>query len=673
MNRILPGLLVMLVAVSPPVGWAQAPESTVTVRATQVGEAEASAPTAFVSEIDAAQHVEQVETVTDALAESVGVSVRRFGGLGAFSTISIRGSSANQVQIYLDGVPMSRARNETVNLSDLPLDSLQRIDVYRGTIPASFGSGAIGGVVNLITKAPSSAPESQAGVSYGSFETRKATASRTQTIGGFDLLGFVTYLGSEGNFPFPDDRGTPLNPYDDTTTDRPNNAFNSVEALLKGGYSLQPGLRLELTSETFFKDSGVPGLGFDPSLDSSFAELRALNYVRLRSTDWLARSVDADFTLYGIYQKDEFSDPQHKLGVAAQDRHDQTGVIGGNFSGSYYAPPIANVANTLGWFVELSHETFDPQNDLQTRYDMEPNQERLHATLVGQDQIGLWSEKILLVPTVRYEHVRDSSDGPLTAFGSPTIPAATIDHDLVSPSIGAEVRVQPWLTVRGNIGRYERPPNFSELFGNSGTVVGDPNLTPESALNRDVGFVLRYEHAPWIKDADLEYVYFNNDVDDLIVLLKTGVKIFKPQNVSGAQLRGHEVSGRITLADHLRLAMNYTRQESHDRNPTYGGIYLGKELPNRPSDEAYARVEALFDPLRFYYEFNFVAGNFLDEAHLNPEVPSRDIHTFGVAWRILPPVTLSFEARNVTDNQISDVGDFPLPGRAFFGTVMTKF
>ena len=54
-------------------------------------------------------------------------------------------------------------------------------------------------------------------------------------------------------------------------------------------------------------------------------------------------------------------------------------------------------------------------------------------------------------------------------------------------------------------------------------------------------------------------------------------------------------------------------------------------------------------------------------------MPSRDVHSLGCSWQVLPPLTLSFEARNITDNQVSDVGGFPLPGRSFFGSVRMNY
>src|SRR4030095_16512034 len=103
-------------------------------------------PTAFSTIVETREAATSVETLTDVLAPTAGVQVRRFGGLGDFSTVSVRGFSPGQVQIYLDGVPLSRADNEVVNLGDLPLDALERIDLYRGVPPLAFAPAGPGGV-----------------------------------------------------------------------------------------------------------------------------------------------------------------------------------------------------------------------------------------------------------------------------------------------------------------------------------------------------------------------------------------------------------------------------------------------------------------------------------------------------------------------------------------------
>ncbi|MGH7292591.1 MAG: TonB-dependent receptor, partial [Myxococcota bacterium] len=280
------------------------------VTADRISEAEERAPTGFVSEIDVSQRDAPVETTADVLAESVGVQVQRFGGLGAFTTISIRGSSANQVPVYLDGIPLSQAQDQTVNLADLPLDALQGIDDYRGSVPVGFGGGGIGGVVNLVTRPPTAEPHTELIAGYGSFETRKAVATHTRRVGKTDVLAHVSYLGSEGDFSFFDDNGTDQNPDDDETTTRINNAFNAVDGLLRVSHDFGDGLIGDAVQEVFFKDQGVPGPGVVQFADPGLQQVRSLTYGRLRRAGLAGGAVDVGGTLFGVYNLQAFDDPQ---------------------------------------------------------------------------------------------------------------------------------------------------------------------------------------------------------------------------------------------------------------------------------------------------------------------------------------------------------------------------
>jgi outer membrane cobalamin receptor len=649
------------------VGAAEVSLAPVVVTAPRVAGTEAPSPSSFVTVIDTAQHAEEVETVADALAESVGVTVRRFGGLGAFSTVSIRGSSANQVQIYLDGIPLSRARNETVNLADLPLDSLERIEVYRGTVPVSFGTGAIGGVVNLVTKPPSATPTTEASAAYGSFATRKVLAAHSEQVKGVDLLGYVTYLGSNGDFAFVDKnniQGKPPNQLLEQT--RHNNSFNSVDALLKAGYTIAPGLRMDLTSETFYKDQGVPGISENQSHDASLNDLRTVNFLRLRSTQWLDDGLDMTGTLFGQYDRQNFSDPTNDLGTGAQDRNDQETLVGGSVLGTYYV----TTHNALSWFTELSDDRFAPYNALSSPPN-QPDQTRLQTSLSLQDLAAFLNDQLQIVPTVRYQHLEDSTSATFSLSNEPNGPGETHHRNLWSPSIGAQVLPVQWLTLRGNIGYFERAPNFSELYGNGGSVIGSGDLKPESGLNRDVGFILTWTPPP-LDSLRIEYAYFNNDINDIIIFYATGTRALKATNIGAARIRGDEVSVNATAIGHIRLDLNYTYQDAQNRSTANYGHYVGNQLPGRPANELYTRVELFNDYGKLFYEFSYVSGNYLDQANFK-EVPSRDVHSLGCSWQVLPPLTLNFEARNITDNQVSDVGGFPLPGRSYFGSVRVNY
>lgn len=659
-------LAALLVVARPPAIPANEAVETVIVTGERAPAPERIAPTSFATVIDASPHAAELETVTDALAESVGIQVRRYGGLGAFSTVSIRGSGSNQVQIYLDGVPLSRAQNETVNLGDLPIDSIERIEVYRSTVPVTFGVAGLGGVVNLVTKPPAVQPTAEVSAAYGSFETRKVVASYSQEIHGVGVMAHATYLGSKGDFDFTQDL-TPALPGGNVSATRTNNEFDSVDALLKASYSFDSRTWIDATSETFYKKQGVPGPDLPQLRHPSFEQWRSLNYVRLNRDDFVTENLDGSLAVFGTYQEQRFVDKRNETGLGRQDRDDSTVNVGGNATATY---ALSN-SHTASLFSELAHETFSPRNEVQTRPDG-PDQKRLRWTLAFQDAAWLLPDWILLIPSVRYEHLEDDVTGSFTPAGMP-LGRDRITRDLWGAGVGAQGLLSTWLTIKGNIGRYQRAPSFSELFGNTAGVIGNPDLDPETALNRDVGFIATPDMLPSWADVRFEYGYFNNDVDDLITLVFTNFPFARAQNVGAARLRGHELVFSTHLYDFVAFDLNYTHQDAEDRGKDV--LRRGKQLPFRPEDELYTRIELDADLGEIYYEFNFIGSNRLTGAGLfaNDRVDQRSIHTAGLALNATDWLVLRFDGRNLSDNQIEDVAHYPLPGRSFFGSATAKF
>ncbi|HYM92115.1 MAG TPA: TonB-dependent receptor plug domain-containing protein, partial [bacterium] len=95
-------------------------------------------------------------SVGDALRILAEVRIKDSGGPGSLTTVSIRGSTSTQVLILLDGVPLNRPDQASVDLSTLPIQNVERIEVLRGPFSAIYGSPALGGVINIVTR---SAPQ----------------------------------------------------------------------------------------------------------------------------------------------------------------------------------------------------------------------------------------------------------------------------------------------------------------------------------------------------------------------------------------------------------------------------------------------------------------------------------------------------------------------------------
>lgn len=83
-----------------------------------------------------------------------GLFVQKINGEGHYTVARMRGSTAAQVSVYVDGVQMNLSGDAAVNLSAIPADNVERIEVYRGYVPARFAGAPLGGVINIVTKKP---------------------------------------------------------------------------------------------------------------------------------------------------------------------------------------------------------------------------------------------------------------------------------------------------------------------------------------------------------------------------------------------------------------------------------------------------------------------------------------------------------------------------------------
>ncbi len=190
-------LLFLMVLVTPP-GWAQQPpqfelpEIEVAGKRPQpIASTPASVSVITRDELDKLA----VRTVGDALGVLPEVMVQSFGGLGSLSQASIRGSTAQQVLVLLDGVPLNQITVGSADLSTISTDGVERIEVLRGPFSALYGSGALGGIINIVTAKPG---REQALGHVGGYGERSLSATAGSTGPAPWLIG-VTADGTAGH------------------------------------------------------------------------------------------------------------------------------------------------------------------------------------------------------------------------------------------------------------------------------------------------------------------------------------------------------------------------------------------------------------------------------------------------------------------------------------------
>ncbi|MCZ6873139.1 MAG: TonB-dependent receptor, partial [bacterium] len=548
--------------------------------------------TMFATVVDVSESTAQVDSIADVLSESVGVQVRRFGGLGAFSTVSIRGSTPNQVGVYLNGVRLNQANVGLVDLGDIPLDNVERIEIYRGFSPLQLGAGSIGGSINLVTRQVVGETVNRVSSSYGSYDTRKFTLYRSQAFTNLGYVVLFNYTESEGDFQFLDDNGTRFNSLDDDVTKRQNNDFRAFNVNVKGETTFA-GWDITLFDDFFTKDQGVPGRSSNQSKTARLDVWRNVATLRLERRGFPWTATDVAFQLAHTWQREDFKDLDGDIGIGVQDQENTSNTFSANGLLNLYVEPWHQV---FGLFLEWRYETFRMVDNLPRlrgeSADEGPLQRRANLIVAVQDEILLLDERLAIRPLLRYQFV-DSDFGAQPTFGAVRLDTDRSDQDhLFSPSLGVKFRLTAYLNLKGNIGRFQRVPTLFELFGDRGTTLGNPDLEPESSVNWDTGFVFEQSRYGVLDRVFLEYAYFASNADDLIIFVQFSQDTVKAQNIGEAEIRGHEVSWNLTAFNHLRLFGNYTFQDAEDTSET---IHQGNALPGRPRHELHQSFELFAD------------------------------------------------------------------------------
>lgn len=623
----------------------------------------------FVAVVDVSEQRDRAQDLSDVLGQMLGVRVKQYGGMGGFATASIRGSSASQVNIYVDGIPVSDPYLGVTNLADLPLGGVGRVEVYRGFSPPEFGASAIGGAVNLVTTTEEDWRRDrllsafEVYESAGSFGSRRHHAAAWSSFASARMYVQGSYTTSRGDFTFHDDNDTGENAFDDTLATRANNDLTAWNIVSRGEIGLNSAGKVILGYDDTEREQGVPGRGAYQSDTARSRRRHRRAVMRYESIPLWNHRVRAWANGFYAKSNERYSDPNGDIALIHTQSDNTIRAYGGGGRVKLYVPRLP--LSVEGVF-EGRREQFHPVEDLPTRTEG-PDRWRRSQTTAVTGEVYLLGQSLVVSTTARFESHSDEfyDDSPIPT--QPPTPRGRFETSTRSPSAGVRWRAASWLTIKGNVGRYYRLPTFLELFGQTGSVSGNSNLVPERGLNRDVGLIITGHGRSWIDRTLLEVSYLDNDVDDLILFFPNSQFTSRPTNISSARIRGWEMSASARLGGRLDAAVNYARLDARDTGPI--PYYHGNRLPSRPRDDLSVSASYRWRILRGTVEYHYLGSNYLNRAN-HDAVAAR--HLANAALRVHTPLTglaLTVEARNITDNQISDVAGFPLPGRAFFTTL----
>lgn len=622
----------------------------------------------FVALVDLGKRRDRFEDLSTVLAQQVGITVKQYGGYGSLATASIRGSSAGQVNVYLDGIPLNDPYLGPANLADLPLGGVQSLEIYRGFSPPHLGSSAIGGAVNLVTSTAGRWENDgllshlEVNETYGSFDTSRHRLSAWSQPWKIRLFTHGGYTRTLGKFPFLDDKGTPYNRGDDSLSTRVNNDFESYNFFGRCEAPIPRFGAASLCFDRFYRDQGIPGIGTYQSTTARAKRGRSLAYFSLKSSPELTGRIQISGTTFYSKSIEQCSDPAATISPRRQDTDNTILAHGGTTRAKWFVPVLPVSAELV---FEGRKEKFHPVKKLPSLQEG-PDYWRRSSTVAFTAEVYLLHQALVLSGTQRWlKHINEFYDVPIFAWLPPT-PQGKIARQERTPSVGFRWHPRSFLTVKGNTGTYYRLPTFLELFGNFGSVTGNAKLAPEKGTNRDLGVVLSFDRLGPLRTFFLETVYLTNDAENLILFFPNSQRTSIPANIGAAEIRGWEVSFSACVGSLLQLSGNYASLDTRDTSEI--PYYHGNKLPSRPEHEFSLSASVPLKWWRLSYELHHIGANYLDRANMQ-EIPARSLHN--LALRLDLPRTgfaLTLEGRNLSDNQISDVSGFPLPGRTFYST-----
>lgn len=643
-----------------------------------------------VTVITAKQIENRAGNLNEILARQAGVQIRLSGGLGSESRISVRGLEGKRVQIFLDGNPLN-SPDGSLGINDLPVQIIERIEIYKGSVPAYLGGDGLGSAVNVVFR-HREVSYIDAAYSRQSFNTQIASVILKKT---FDKQGVEAGVGVFDTRT--DNSYTMSSPYQPgLKIKRDHDRYHSL--LIGGSVRFHKWWFDEVEFEGAFvkNDRQIQGIQ------------RNIQHVESRS--------NAGVAVLNLIKKNFINDKlglRYNIILAKFDvKFIDTASYNYNWDGTRYPSMLGR--GELGIGPNLSRNL---QQDSRQRLNLDYrlnknttinlNNTSRYATLHPEDPIGneyagknvfnypgslknsitgitfekrLLTEKFLTSSAVKhYYNVVDGYNTNIYLTNATPDKLHSVTNEL-GYSAGLRYNLtQPFL-VKASYEKGVRLPNNSELFGDGVLITPSTSLRPEIAHNYNMGLI--YDRTK--KNGNRIQVDANTffmDVDNLIQLSGNGLTLGYV-NYARARIIGADFDLKYDVTQNIYASINGTYQKLTDKNRFIPGTQDIKNptfnltIPNTPrlffnwSIEyhkgnifgQHSRTRLIYDGAfvdKFNYGFNIsVYDNF--------SIPSYLTHTISIEQSFKDGrYILTAEANNLTDQVVINNFNQPLPGRTF--------
>lgn len=649
------------------------------------------------------------QNLSEALAQAPGMKIRESGGVGSDMQLMMDGFTGKHIKIFIDGVPQEGV-GSSFGLNNIPVNYAERIEVYKGVVPVGFGTDAIGGVINIITKKNRNKWFLDASYSYGSFNTHKSYVNFGQTFRSgltYEINVFQNY--SDNNYyvdtPVKDFTTGAINKKKIEHVKRFHDTYHNEAVIGKIGFvdkKWADRLMFGFTYSHMYKDiqTGVrQEVVFGGKYRKGYSIMPSLDY---RKRDFFVRGLDVVLT--ANYNKNmtnnvdtssyeyNWRGEMRPLRMPGEQSYQNTRSDNNNWNGTLTANYRIGKAHTFTFNHVIN--AFRRSNQSLLNEDSEAN------AIPKETRKNISGLSYRLMPT---EHWNLSVFGKYYnqfIAGPVATSSAQDDYIRTTNSVSAmgygaagTYFILKSLQAKLSYEKAYRLPTNEEMFGDEDLETGDISLRPENSDN--VNLNLSYnetfgKHSVYV-EGGLIYRNTKDYIQRNISDLSGGKYGATYVNHGRVETKGYNISVRYGFANWVSVGGNFTQMNVRDNVKTITSgtnqesLTYGARMPNLPYQFANSDVT-------FYWRNLWKKGNTLSVTYDNLYmhsfplyseavgsesefvVPTQFSHNLTLSYGIQNGrYNISFECRNLTNEKLYDNFSLQKAGRAFYGKVRVYF
>lgn len=649
------------------------------------------------------------QNLSEALAQAPGMKIRESGGVGSDMQLMMDGFTGKHIKIFIDGVPQEGV-GSSFGLNNIPVNYAERIEVYKGVVPVGFGTDAIGGVINIITKKNRNKWFLDASYSYGSFNTHKSYVNFGQTFRSgltYEINVFQNY--SDNNYyvdtPVKDFTTGAINKKKIEHVKRFHDTYHNEAVIGKIGFvdkKWADRLMFGFTYSHMYKDiqTGVrQEVVFGGKYRKGYSIMPSLDY---RKRDFFVRGLDVVLT--ANYNKNmtnnvdtssyeyNWRGEMRPLRMPGEQSYQNTRSDNNNWNGTLTANYRIGKAHTFTFNHVIN--AFRRSNQSLLNEDSEAN------AIPKETRKNISGLSYRLMPTEHWnlsvfgKYYNQFIAGPV-ATSSAQDDYIRTTNSLSAMGYGAAGTyfILKSLQAKLSYEKAYRLPTNEEMFGDEDLETGDISLRPENSDN--VNLNLSYnetfgKHSVYV-EGGLIYRNTKDYIQRNISDLSGGKYGATYVNHGRVETKGYNISVRYGFANWVSVGGNFTQMNVRDNVKTVTSgtnqesLTYGARMPNLPYQFANSDVT-------FYWRNLWKKGNTLSVTYDNLYmhsfplyseavgsesefvVPTQFSHNLTLSYGIQNGrYNISFECRNLTNEKLYDNFSLQKAGRAFYGKVRVYF